>query len=59
MVSVRDETDSEVFGSLEFARFVDVLTDGLNVLGGRGNVAALTARTVLYKDEVSERWSHQ
>ena len=50
MVTVSDEADSEVLLCLELARLEDVLTYSLNVLCCRLYVAALTARTVLYKD---------
>lgn len=57
MISVGYEADTKIFGSLEFPRFEDVLTDGLDILGGRGDVAALTTRTVLDKDEIAEKMS--
>lgn len=53
MVAVGDEADPQVFLCLELARLEDVLTYGLDVLGRRLYVAALTACTILYEDKIS------
>ena len=53
MVSVRDKADTEVLRCLQLARFEDILTDELDILCGRRDIASLTSCAVLDEDEVS------
>lgn len=53
VISVGDQTDAQIFASLQLAGFVDMITYFLYVFSCRGDIAALTTGAVLNEDQVA------
>lgn len=54
VISVGYETNAEILLSLQLAGLEDMLADGLDILRGRGDVAALATCAVLDEDKIAE-----
>lgn len=52
VVTVGNQSDAKVFLGLQLSGFEDMGADGLDILGGGGDVASLTSRAILDEHKI-------